>query len=170
MKIALLAKSDSGGQPYKVEFLADGPSLRVYCHCLAGVKQWICKHKMELIKGDVKRLFDPKQVELLSIIQSWPQFNDLKKRTEEFENNLHDNWKARMNISSEFGELLEARDNNSTESIKNSVFVGYVISRDDPDYQKTSEAYAESRRQEKVLKEEFMLGLTFGFHRDVKRN
>jgi len=159
MKVTLLAKSDSGNRPHKVEFLADGPSVRVYCHCRAGINQWICKHKMELIKGDVERLFDPKQAELLSEIQSWSQFEDLKRRTEEFKNRLKEIHETRINISAELSDQFD-----NVELEESSFIVCTVVSPDDPELQ----AVAESRRQEKALKEEFARGLTFGFYRNEK--
>ena len=43
MKATLLAKS-SHGEPYKVEFSAEDSTLRVFCHCQAGVLHRMCKH------------------------------------------------------------------------------------------------------------------------------
>jgi hypothetical protein len=87
MKTILLAKSSSG-EPYKVEFIADGSSLRVFCHCQAGVLQQMCKHKLALIKGDTNMLFDPKHAALLSEVHAWSQFGELKVRTAEYEKKL----------------------------------------------------------------------------------
>jgi hypothetical protein len=87
MKAALHAKSSSG-EPYKVEFLTDGGSLRVFCHCQAGVLQRMCKHKLAFIQGDSNMLFDPKQASLLSEILLWPEFGNLKTHTTEYEKQL----------------------------------------------------------------------------------
>lgn len=48
----------------------------------------MCKHKLALIKGDVKMLFDHKQEGLLSEIQAWPRFASLKLQLEEYEKKL----------------------------------------------------------------------------------
>jgi hypothetical protein len=68
--------------------MADGGSLRVFCHCQAGVLQRICKHKLALIQGDTKMLFDFNQASLLSEIHSWPEFTNLKTHVAEYEKKL----------------------------------------------------------------------------------
>ncbi|MEO7300825.1 MAG: hypothetical protein ABI042_19845 [Verrucomicrobiota bacterium] len=90
MKAVLLAKS-STGEPYKVEFLSDESSVRIFCHCQAGVLQQMCKHKLALIKGDEKMLIDPNQSALLSEIQAWPQFVTLKTHACEYETKTEGN-------------------------------------------------------------------------------
>ena len=87
MKATLLAKSSSG-EPYNVEFLTDAGSLRVFCHCQAGVLQRTCKHKLAFIQGDAKMLFDSNQASLLSEIQSWPEFENLKMHAIEYDKKL----------------------------------------------------------------------------------
>jgi hypothetical protein len=87
MKITLFANSSSG-EPHKVEFLGDEVTIKVFCHCQAGISQMMCKHKLALIKGDIKMLFDPKQGDLLSQVQAWPLFASLKSRLEEYEKKL----------------------------------------------------------------------------------
>lgn len=87
MKITLLSKS-SHGEPYKVEFSAEGDGLRIFCHCQAGVLHRMCKHKQAFIDGDIKMLFDPNQAALLSEIRAWPQFPHLQKHLEFFTKQL----------------------------------------------------------------------------------
>ena len=87
MKATLLAKSSSG-EPYNVEFMTDGGSLRVFCHCQAGVLQRMCKHKLAFIQGDTKMLFDSNQASLLSEIHSWPEFGNLKAHVSEYKKML----------------------------------------------------------------------------------
>jgi hypothetical protein len=81
MKATLLAKS-SHGEPYKVEFSAEDDSLRIFCHCQAGVLHRMCKHKRAFIEGDIQMLFDPAQAALLSDIRSWPQFQNVHRHLE----------------------------------------------------------------------------------------
>ena len=87
MKTTLLAKSSSG-EHYKVEFAAEGNPVRVFCHCQAGILHRMCKHKLALIKGDTKMLFEPSQAALLSEIHSWSQFAHLKTQLENYETRL----------------------------------------------------------------------------------
>lgn len=171
-KITLLAKSSSSRTPYKVEFMADGPSVMVYCHCKAGVQQWMCKHKLALILGDSTMLFDPGQTELLSRIQSWPQYSDLKKRTDEFENKLREIQEASAAEDSKFYNWLETRDTGqqtNPDEAMSCIQIYMGISDDDAEGQEKlaelNEAKDELKRKEKTLKEDFMRGLTLGFHR-----
>lgn len=87
MKTTLLAKSSSG-DPYKVDFSAKDSTLRVYCHCKAGVLHRMCKHKQAFLDGDTSMLFDPTQATVLAEIHTSPEFNNLKKRIEDFSDNL----------------------------------------------------------------------------------
>ncbi len=171
-RITVLAKSSSRKSPYKVEFMSDGPSVRVYCPCKAGVQQWMCKHKLALILGDSSMLFDPRQTELLSQIQSWPQYSDLKKRTTEFQNKLRQIQEASEAEDSTFYAWLETHNtdrqaNPDEETPLIQIYIG--IGDDDPEVrgklEATNEAKAELKRKEKTVKEDFMLGLTMGFHR-----
>lgn len=87
MKATLLAKS-SQGDSYKVEFLAVNESLRVFCHCQAGVLHRMCKHKQAMLDGDATMLFDSTQTAVLAEIHAWPQFNNLKKQLVKFSDKL----------------------------------------------------------------------------------
>ena len=87
MKATLLAKSSSG-EPYNVEFLTDAGSVRIFCHCQAGVLQRMCKHKLAFIQGDTNMLFDSTQAHQLSEIHSWPEFGNLKAHAVEYEKKL----------------------------------------------------------------------------------
>ena len=171
-KITLLAKSSSSKTPYKVEFMADGPSVMVYCHFKAGVQRWMCKHKLALILGDSTMLFDPGQAELLSRIQSWPQYSDLKKRTDEFENKLREIQEASAAEDSKFYNWLEIRDTGqqtNPDEAMSCIQIYMGIGDDDAEGQdkleEMNEVKAELKRKEKTIKEDFMLGLTMGFHR-----
>lgn len=87
MKTILFAKSSSG-EAYTVEFVSAEDSVRVFCHCQAGVLQQMCKHKLALLKGDVSMLFDPAQSSLLAEVHAWPQLERLRGYAEDFEKRL----------------------------------------------------------------------------------
>lgn len=87
MKATIFAKSSSGA-PYEVNFLAEGKYLLVFCHCQAGSRQWVCKHKLALILGNADMLYDPSQVSLLKEIQTLPQFASLKTRVKRYNSEL----------------------------------------------------------------------------------
>ena len=67
--ITFLAKSSSGEDPYKVDFINDNGRLIVKCNCPAGRFGKFCKHKMRLIKGNYEILFDENQDDDLEEMQ-----------------------------------------------------------------------------------------------------
>ena len=87
MKITIFAKSSSG-ESYPVEFMEDAASLRIFCHCKAGVLQQMCKHKLALIKLDSKMLYDSAQGAELEAIGLWPTYQALRNRTDAYESDL----------------------------------------------------------------------------------
>jgi hypothetical protein len=117
MKIILLAKSSSGGS-YNVEFHASEGTIRVLCHCQAGVQQWMCKHKLALIKGDNAMLFDPKQASLLSEVHSWPEFDDLKSRAADYEKKLREIETAKSELAAREKELKHRFAHGLTHGFK----------------------------------------------------
>ncbi|MGP8201828.1 MAG: hypothetical protein ACLQU4_20245 [Limisphaerales bacterium] len=86
-QITVLAKSSDGGS-YPVEFSVRGDAVLVLCHCQAGMNHMVCKHKIALIKGDTKMLFDAPQSAALAQIRAWPQFPATQKRLAEYESAL----------------------------------------------------------------------------------
>ena len=73
MKIVLKAKSSNKGESYNVEFLLSDDKLSVFCDCPAGRWGKFCKHKWQLLHGDVKMLFDEAQIEELKTIERLAQ-------------------------------------------------------------------------------------------------
>ena len=85
MKATILARSESQpGESYRVEFAVNGDCVRVFCHCKAGETQHMCKHKLALIAGETKMLFDAKQAALLAEVRAWPQFAILTARVKKY--------------------------------------------------------------------------------------
>jgi hypothetical protein len=107
MKATLLAKS-SHGEPYKVEFSTEDGSLRIFCHCQAGVLHRMCKHKRAFIEGDNKMLFDPAQAALLVEIRSWSQFQTIQKHLEAYLNELTEIEKARGELDKKEKQIKAA--------------------------------------------------------------
>jgi hypothetical protein len=83
-RLTVLAKSSEAGS-YLVEFSILGDMVRVFCNCQAGLNHMVCKHKIALIKGETKMLFDAAQSATLDKIRSWPQFAFTQKRLAEYE-------------------------------------------------------------------------------------
>ena len=107
MKATLLAKS-SHGEPYKVEFSTGDSTLRIFCHCQAGVLHRMCKHKQAFIDGSAEMLFDPGQAALLSEIRSWPQFKDLQKHIQLFGEQLAEIEKAKGELDKKEKQIKTA--------------------------------------------------------------
>lgn len=84
MKVVIQAASSSGGS-YSVDFSDDNGALRVFCHCQAGSLQQMCKHKLGLLKGDSKMLFNPTEEPLLKQVLASRAYAALKPKLDEFE-------------------------------------------------------------------------------------
>jgi hypothetical protein len=87
MKATIQALSSSGGS-YPVEFSDDTGVLRVFCHCQAGVLQQMCKHKLALLKGDRKMLYESSQEKVLQQVLSSKAYPPLKQRLDAYEQEL----------------------------------------------------------------------------------
>lgn len=57
----IIQATSSEGEPYHVEFTVSDGKLKVVCNCRAGMFGKHCKHKAELLAGDMARLHDPAQ-------------------------------------------------------------------------------------------------------------
>jgi hypothetical protein len=87
MKVTIQALSSSGGS-YAIDFLDDGGVLRVFCHCPAGELQQMCKHKLALLKGETKLLYQPSDETVLKQILSSRAYPALKERLDAYEAEL----------------------------------------------------------------------------------
>jgi hypothetical protein len=83
----ILVKSSSGDS-YAMEFILGETNVRVFCHCAAGTLQQMCKHKLAIIKGDAKMLFDESQGPDLSQILAWPSFVKVQQRLALYESQI----------------------------------------------------------------------------------
>jgi hypothetical protein len=60
-QITILAKNESGGDPYNVSFTLDDGKLKITCNCPDGRKGSICQHKVRLAAYDMLELDNPSQ-------------------------------------------------------------------------------------------------------------
>ena len=90
MKVTLQAKSSSGGS-YPVEFSDESDALRVFCHCPAGSLQQMCRHKIGLLKGDYKMLFNPTEQHLMDQLLASTAYAALKPKLDSYEAALASN-------------------------------------------------------------------------------
>jgi uncharacterized Zn finger protein len=87
MRVTIRALSSSGGS-YSIDFSDDGGVLRVFCHCPAGELQQVCKHKLALLKGDTKMLYEPTDEKLLKEVLSSKAYPVLKQRLDAYQAEL----------------------------------------------------------------------------------
>ena len=76
METTLLAKSSSGSEPYKVDFVVENNIMTVHCNCPAGRLGKFCKHKIRMLQGDYDVLYDDDQCDQLDKISDWIQKSD----------------------------------------------------------------------------------------------
>jgi hypothetical protein len=61
MRLSILAKSSSNpDNPYNVDFIKEDGRMKIFCSCPAGSLGQLCKHKIEIIQGNLKRLHNSK--------------------------------------------------------------------------------------------------------------
>jgi uncharacterized Zn finger protein len=63
MGTKILVKSSSRIDPYEVLVASNEGGLSIYCNCPAGEWGKYCKHKMALVLGDEKILYDNHQID-----------------------------------------------------------------------------------------------------------
>lgn len=89
MKKEFEVLSSDGVTTYVVEFSFEFGKLHIYCSCPAGVLGKWCKHKMQLISGDVSGVMDTSSVADFVEMQNWirssefPRLLDALKSAEE---------------------------------------------------------------------------------------
>jgi len=58
-QLSILAKNESGDDPFKVDFTADAGRLKITCTCPEGRKGLLCEHKIRLAANDLIALEHP---------------------------------------------------------------------------------------------------------------
>jgi len=71
MKISIQAKSSNGEYSYTVDFIKEDDLLTSFCSCPAGILGKSCKHKIQLLLGDVTMLENSSDAELLLELKKW---------------------------------------------------------------------------------------------------
>jgi hypothetical protein len=60
-QISVLAKNETGGEPFRVSFILDNGKLKISCNCPLGRKNEVCDHKVRLASNDLLMLENPSQ-------------------------------------------------------------------------------------------------------------
>ena len=55
-------------QPYEVSFLFDGKDLLASCICRAGITGQHCKHRIDILKGDLSAIVSHNEAEVSGLI------------------------------------------------------------------------------------------------------
>ncbi len=72
MKLSIFVKSSSREEPYQITVSSTAKEgLSIFCDCPAGVLGMHCKHKMAIISGDQKILYDNEQLDDFNEISKW---------------------------------------------------------------------------------------------------
>lgn len=60
-QVTILARNETGGDPYNVSFTRDNGRLKITCNCPEGRKGELCDHKVRLASYDIMALENPSQ-------------------------------------------------------------------------------------------------------------
>lgn len=68
----------SASEPYEVDFVRRGDgNLSAYCSCPAGENGQYCKHRINILAGNVEGIVSPNQ-EAVKVVASWLPGTDLE--------------------------------------------------------------------------------------------
>ena len=70
--------------PYKVVFTKNGDNLTALCSCKAGIHGMHCKHRLNILKGDVKGIVSQNE-EDVEVVVSWLSGSDVEAVLNELE-------------------------------------------------------------------------------------
>ncbi|MCX5869704.1 MAG: hypothetical protein NTY00_03500 [Deltaproteobacteria bacterium] len=76
METTILAKSSSRDEPYAVAISLTETGLSFFCNCPAGEWGKYCKHKMAIVLGDAKILYNDEQIENFNKVSKWISESD----------------------------------------------------------------------------------------------
>ncbi len=82
MKKEFKVLSSDGVTTYVVEFSFESDKLHVYCSCSAGVFGKWCKHKMQLLSGDISGVIDTSSVADFVEVQNWVRSSEFPRLLE----------------------------------------------------------------------------------------
>lgn len=77
----------SAPEPYHVTFEKEGNKLNAYCTCPAGQNGMHCKHRLNILKGSIKKIVNGNQSDVEKVV-SWLHGTDLEeaiKRVDQLE-------------------------------------------------------------------------------------
>ena len=83
LEIATFLVSGSGSKPYEVEFVKDDAGLKAYCNCLAGTHGSHCKHRINILDGDISGIVSDVD-EKFKLISEWLYGTGLESALGEF--------------------------------------------------------------------------------------
>lgn len=76
MELRILIKSKGEADPRSVYIKKDKAGLSFFCNCPLGGRGFFCEHKIALVSGNKKMLFDESQEEDFKKVLSWVSQSD----------------------------------------------------------------------------------------------
>jgi hypothetical protein len=107
-EIILRAKSSNNYDFHNVTFINEGGIIKIKCDCRAGIFSWVCRHKIGLMRGDAKYLFDDAQKELLKEVVNWISNSSFPKLIDEY-NKIENEFNLRKKELNKIEERLEEK-------------------------------------------------------------
>jgi hypothetical protein len=103
--------SSNGITPYVVEFSFESGKLYVSCSCPAGVLGKWCKHKMQLISGDVSGAINTSSVADFVDVQNWVRNSEFPRLLDEIKSAEDEMQSAKTKINNVKKMLEKAAKN-----------------------------------------------------------
>lgn len=97
----------SSKEPYKVSFKKTDNNLSAKCNCKAAINGQHCKHRINILNGDIKNIVSDNAQEV-DIITKWLQGTKLQKALNNFFDCDRKAAKAKKNLTNAKKELVKA--------------------------------------------------------------
>lgn len=82
-RLSFLVKG-SASEPYQVVFSKKGSNLTAHCTCPAGLVGQYCRHRLDILKGDVAKLkIVSDNVGQVALVAQWVPGSDVEKALDE---------------------------------------------------------------------------------------
>jgi hypothetical protein len=112
MQMVVYVLSSDGVTQYAIKGLLDNTKLKLYCECQSGVMGKFCKHRIELIEGDLKNIGAKTNKSSLDILLEWIRVSNFPLVVRELREFESAEIKAKSNVTAfkkKVGLMMEGK-------------------------------------------------------------